>query len=229
MENPNLRWSVKQPQTAYAFNPNSIFCSGYGSLQRVSNFHLTTIIPVRQGHQTCAGKHDWQFLYSVVTLVEVHLFKGLYELNTPIITPKWNLISKHNTLTASHWIQYRTLYLEISYLHNYSHPWVNSFQKSLWQELQVWVLLGKFLQVLKHLVDPILYGRSPQAPSDWMGSVCVLTSSDISTDVLWGLILGSDLATQGQSDSYPKATPVLTQFSYNLQEVICLLLKVVSN
>ena len=81
------------------------------------------------------------------------------------------------------------------------------------QQLQLPVFLSKYLQALLTwiwAVYPIVPGRSSQAPSDWMEGVCELLSSGLCTDVLWGLSLGFGWATQGQSETCPKATLALS-------------------
>ena len=57
---------------------------------------------------------------------------------------------------------------------------------------------------------PILPIRSSQDSSDWLGNVCDLPSSGLSTDVLWGLSLGFSWTTQRQSEICPEATPPLS-------------------
>ena len=84
---------------------------------------------------------------------------------------------------------------EISHLHKYSDPLLNTLLKHHWQQLQPRVFLGIMLQAL-HTgiwgVSPILFCRSPQAPQGWMGSVAAqifsglwLGHSRIFRDMSW--------------------------------------------
>lgn len=72
------------------------------------------------------------------------------------------------------------------------------------QQLQLQVFLAKCLQASHILIweaYPILPDKSWQAPSDWMRSVCELSFSGVSTDVLWIWL--------GHSGTCPEATLAL--------------------
>ena len=87
------------------------------------------------------------------------------------------------------------------------------FKKNLRQWLQPRVFLGITLQAWHTCiwgVSPILLCRSPQALSDWMGSIIAKLFSGLSREVRLGSSLGSGWATQGHSETRPKNTPVLS-------------------
>ncbi|XP_028988586.1 uncharacterized protein si:ch211-188c16.1 isoform X2 [Betta splendens] len=67
---------------------------------------------------------------------------------------------------------------------------------------------------VKEEVHPKMWSRNSrlsQALSDWMGGICELPSSDLSTNILWSLNLGFDWGTLGQSVTFPGAAPVLSR------------------
>ena len=99
------------------------------------------------------------------------------------------------------------------HLHNYSDPLLSTLLKHLWLWLKPWVFFGMTLQVWPTCiweVSPILLCRSSQALSGWMGSVAAQIFSGISRDVRVGSSLGSGWATQGHSETCPKATPAVS-------------------
>ena len=101
----------------------------------------------------------------------------------------------------------------MSHLHTYSDPLLSSLFKSLWKWIQSWVFLGRMLQVWHTFiwgVSPILLYISSQTLSGWMGSVTAQLFSGLSRDDWSGSSLGSGWATQGHSDTCPKATLVLS-------------------
>lgn len=74
---------------------------------------------------------------------------------------------------------------------------------AIWQQLQLWVFFDKSLKALHNWIlalCPIFPGRSFQALSDYIGTICELTSSGLSTFLLEGLSLDFGRYTQGQSD-----------------------------
>ncbi|MBN3309037.1 RFFL ligase, partial [Amia calva] len=76
-----------------------------------------------------------------------------------------------------------------SHVHKYSQPLLNSLLKHLWHQLQPQVFWSMMLQAWHTYfwaVPPILFCRTSQAPSGWIGSIGAQPFSDLSRDVQSG-------------------------------------------
>ena len=92
-------------------------------------------------------------------------------------------------------------------------PLLSTLLKHLRERLQPWVYLGMTLQAWHTYiwgVSHIFLCRSSQSLSGWMGSIAAQLFSGLSTDVRSGSSPDFGWATQGQSETCPKATPVLS-------------------